>query len=346
MFKKVILKSILISVVLLLVIVSPVLAITNPDTISFGTSSTPSCKVFYNVFETDDWYIIAEGNVYYAVEPTDYSASSAYVLELLDSTGTTVLLATPLQEYGDRPIGMYVSATQVATLGLTVGSLYQLRISGNPLIFPSMVGNSVTVVLSPTDYIDQELGADGGVPTENAMRNFCIGVAENIQKNDAPPAGYEYIIAVGQYRYLTANGSAVFTMGLPSIIDACPILFQSSISQMQDDEPTSTNGTYASMISASEQWGETTANGLRMLGIWVGLSESVAGMVVLSILSLLLAFYVYKRTNNGVITLLVIVFCPFVGAFLGLMNLALAFIIAMVIVILFGFYFFGKGGTL
>jgi len=326
-------------------VVSPVFAITNPNSISFG-SGTSNYKVFENVLENDDMLVVAQGYVYYVVEPTDYTASEAFTFELLNESGNVTYASTSLKSYGDRPISIYLSANQTATLGLHSGTSYGVRIMGNPLVFPSPDSNNITAYLSADDYVDQLLGVDGGVARNNPLRNFLIGtdnaMAEIIQHEDAPPAGSEYILVSQGTRYLTTDGGDIFLAGIPNLSSMCPILFAASVETLSSDPPES-SGAYASTLNPLSKWGTTVSNGLTNLGSYLGINQALAGSIVLFVIVIALAVWVFAKTESGIATLLLVGATPFVGAYLGLMPIAIAFILVIIIVVLLGYFFFSRG---
>ena len=320
----------------------PVHAIANPDDIAFGTGTTAYYRVFYNVLEVGDWLIAAEGYVNYTVTPTDYTPSQAFLFEFVDTDSTTVLAATPLQSWGDRPIGIYLNATQVSTLdgGLVVGTAYVLKITGNPLIFASSTGNTVTVTLGAGNYVDQDLGDDGGIPTSNNLRNGMIEIAQNMEAHDTPTTSY--LATVQGYTYLSLVGGDLFIEGIAGLSAMCPILFQAGVANMGAEAPEST-GTYALTLTPAQKWGNTVANGLTMLGSYLGINQALAGSVVLFALVIAFAVFVYSKTESGVTVLLMVSATPFLGAYLGLMPLALAFVFVIFIITLLGYFFFSRG---
>lgn len=318
----------------------PVLAISNPNDIAFGTASEPYYKVFENVLETGDMLIVAEGYVYYDSEPTDYRASQAFIFELLDTDETTTLVSTPIKSYGNRPIGIYLSAARVDALGLISETPYMLRITGNPLIFASQTGNTANATLAATDYVDQLLGADDEIPTENPLRNGMLWMAENIEAEDEP--GNSYLVTVQGYKYLTTIGGDIFIEGIPNLSNMCPILFQAGLEKMSSEAPEST-GAYALTLNPLQKWGNTVANGLTQLGSYLGINQALAGSVVLFALVIGFAIFAYEKTESGVTVLLMVAATPFIGAYLGLMPMALAFIFVIVIVTLLGYFFFSRG---
>lgn len=340
---KSLLRATAIVLIMIFLVTSPVLAIGNPTSIAFYcVGSTPIYKVFYNVLETGDMLFTAEQYVHYAVTPTDYTAGEAFLFEVLDVAGTATLASTPLKQYEAKPISIYMTVAQVTAAGISVNDALTIRITGNPLIFASPVGNTVTAVLAASDYVDQELGDDGGVATDNNLRNFLIGVAEDLEANDSPPVGSEYIITVSGVQYLTTIGGSIFIEGIPGLDGICPILFQYSSAPMTGDEPEST-GAYVSSLSPLQQWGQTAANGLTNLGIYLGISQALAGNAMLLAMFMGLGVYAYSRTQSGMVVLLLVGTMPFIGAFFGLMSLALAFVFVIIIVLFLGFFFYSRG---
>lgn len=326
----------------ILFVASPVFAISNPAIIAFGTGTTAQYKIFENVLETGDMMLIAESYVYYVLEPTDYTASEAYTFELLNTSGNVTYASTTLKAYGDRPISIYLSANQTTALGLVSGTAYGVRIMGNPLVFPSPDSNNITAYLSAGDYVDQLLGEDNGIATDNPMRNFLIQVADNIETEDAPPAGSEYITTVQGVRYLTVAGGDIFIAGIPDLASVCPILFASGVETI-DSPPPEGSGAYASTLNPLSKWGSTVASGLTNLGSYLGISQALAGSVVLFVVVIALAVWIFSKTESGIATLLLVAATPFMGAYLGLMPMALAFILVIVIIVLLGYFFFSRG---
>ncbi|KKN79355.1 hypothetical protein LCGC14_0341370 [marine sediment metagenome] len=330
--------AILISVLMVFILATPAYAIVNPDNIAFGTGTIPLYKVFEGVVETGDMLFMAEGYVDYTVIPTDYTAREAFLFEVLNTTGTVVLLSTPLKQYGDRPISIYQTAAQVTAAGLVSGTAYGLRITGNPLIFASPVGNTVTAYLGASDFIDQS----GATDSNNPLRIFSIDMAENIEAEDAPAAGFEYITDIQGVRYLTILGGDIFLEGVPGLSTYCSILFQAAVEKMSGDAQEAT-GAYADSLNPTIQWGSIAGNGLTNLGIYLGITQALAGSTLMLVIVMFFAVFLYKKTESGVAVLLMIAVTPFMGAWLGLMSLAIAFIFVIFIVVLLGYFFFSRG---
>ena len=314
------------------------LAIGNPTSVEFGSGTNKYYKVFENVLETSDMLFVAEGYVNYTVEPTDYTAEEAFIFEVLNTAGNETIISRSLVDYGDRPISIYLTAAQKTSLGVVSGTAYKLRIRGNPSIFASQTGNSVNATLAGEDYINQSLS--GNTTTTNLLRNFMILMAIAIEAEDVPTDSY---LTISQgITYLSSEGANIFLAGVPFLDSMCPVLFVNAVESLSDDQPTST-GAYAITLSPLARWGNTTANGLTNVGVYLGINQALAGATVALILGALLAVFVYKKLQSGVATLMIMATYPFIISWLGLMPLALAFIIMILIVILGGYYFFKQG---
>lgn len=329
----------LVTIMVLLLVAVPVLAIANPDTIWFGTKpASKYVRVFENVNETGDMLFLAEGFVDYDTDPTDYDANEAFVLQVRSTDNTTVLLSRPLQSYGERPISIYQTAAQVTAAGLVSEAAYVIRISGNPLVFPSLVEstNMVSYTLSPTNWFDQSTATD----TFNQLRIACISIAERMQIEDAVTT---YLTTVEGIDYLTPAGASLFLAGIPSLNIFVPSLFAVTTEVMTSEAPQAT-GNYTGNITALQRLGVATARGITNIGSWLGVSQQMAGGMMLMVFTVALCMYLYKKTQSGkvVLTVGVAATLPF-GTFLGLSTMVLLFIIVIFIVLMMGYYFLTRG---
>jgi hypothetical protein len=324
---------------MLLLATSPVFAISNPASLDFGL-----VKAFYNVLETGDMLFLAEVVFDSAYAPVDYDASEAYIFDILNVAGTATYASTPLNDYGNRPIGIYLTKTRVDTLGMTPNIEYKVRVSGNPLIFPSQTGNTVIATMDiggdTGHWINQTLGADSDPPEDNLLRNNVIQIAHDMEDYDTPTDAY--LVDVEGHRYLTSVGANLLLAGIPNLNGMCQIAFQTSIAPITGD-PQENTGTYALTLTPSQKWGNTIASGLTNLGLYLGIGQALAGSVILFIVAISLAIFIYTKTESGVVVLLLIAATPILGAYLGLMPIALAFVMVIMIVVLLGYFFLSRG---
>ena len=323
----------------LLLITIPVFAIGNPTTIWFGTKSpTRYAVVFENVDETGDMLFLAEGFVDYASPPTDYDADEAFVLQVRSTDNATVLLSRPLESYGERPISIYQTAAQVLSANLTSGSFYVMRISGNPLIFPSLVEgtNMTSKTLSADDWYDQSTSTE----LANLLKIACVYIAENMEEEDSVTT---YLAESEGVQYLTPTGANLFLTGIPSLNVFCPSLFQITTEVMTAEDPAAT-GNYTANITALARLGPTIDRGVTNIGVWLDVSKPTAAGLILMALMVMLCVWLYKRTQSGKVVLGIGIAATLpVGTFLGLAPMVLLFIIAIFIVLMTGYYFLTRG---
>lgn len=383
--KKKIIAIISIVIIALFAVTIPVYAaVSNPDSISFGSGDEGKYKVFENVLETGDMLFIAEGLVEYATLPS-YDADELFLFEVTNAAGTEIYVATSINEYGDRPISIYQTAAQVTAKGLGAGTSDGLRIRGNPLIFPSGAGNTANVTLVASDWIDYSV-FDNDV--YNGMRLFCLDIADNIEDYDSPAIDYvenidgtdylsarknplqsgyvsvssnttavsstgdsdnstEYSGATTTVTYVYASalisGVDIFMEGIPGISTMCPILLASGSTVMTSDPPVKA-GTYGDSLTSLAAWGAITDNGITQIGNYLDISHDMAGALILFVLTAALGVWIYKRTESGLATLLVLIGAmPIFGVLFGMLDMALMFIGVIGVVILFGFYFYNRG---
>ncbi len=320
--------SVIFAVIVSIISSITVLAISNPGDIAFGTGNvTKTYGVFTNVYETGDMLFIAEGYVYYAVEPTDYTADKAFIFEVLNTAGNTTKLSIPLVSYGDRPIGIYQTAAQVVSNGFASGQANVIKIRGNPLVFASPNGNNVTATLGAGDYFDNRNVVGGFTP----LRNFVINtIAANMQAKDGVLT-YK-TIALG-VQYLSTTGANLFLAGIPGLDTLDPSIFYAS-NRALTGVTTSGNGTYAQSLTPASVWGTTTSNGLNALGSFLGMGGTNGGLILLWFLGLTVSIGIGTKVQSPLVIIMLLAFTPLAGSLLGLMNLAAALTIALIIIIL------------
>jgi len=186
MKKRLLSLSVAIAVLFMAMPSGTALAIGDPTTLSWGSGSSHKYEVFTNVQETGDMLFTANVLLYYSSTPSDYTAREAFLFQILNTAGNVTLSSTTMKAYGNRPIGIYLSATQVSSLGLVSGEAYQLRVTGNPAIFPTQnSSNTMTATLSAGSYTDQS--TSGNTTLTNHLRNFMMFVAQDIEDTIIQP---------------------------------------------------------------------------------------------------------------------------------------------------------------
>lgn len=307
------LKAALVAVIGFILIATPVLAISNPDSININ-----SMRVFQNVFEANDMLFIVEADVAYAAEPDD-EPDTAFFMNLYATNGTTLLYSRGIVAYQEMIQAIYVDAD--AAVALTWGNAYVVKVTGNPAKFASIVEgtNQRTQTYAVSDWITGTLATTPGL-LQTYLRSVMIAI-------DA--AGVDIMTATG-YK-LNTLGRTYFTTAIPGLDSVIPDLFQ-SVSYDIDivhDTPTAALETELSM---SNKLGAAIAASFSGLGDYFGISASVMGGVFLMSMCMLVMFMVYKYSGN--ITASMVLAIPFViiGAWSGLMPLAALFVVAIIVV--------------
>tara|TARA_Y100000310_G_scaffold298018_1_gene331548 strand:- start:914 stop:1936 length:1023 start_codon:yes stop_codon:yes gene_type:complete len=328
------LVSILLAVMSILLISFPVLAIANPDSITFGSGTIARYKVFENVNEAGDMLFVAECYVEYAAEPSE-AAGEAFTFQVLNVAGDTVLLQRPISDYQDIVVSIYQTAAQVTAAGF-VSSAYKLRIAGNPAMFgaPNEGVNMVTATLdAASDWLDQS-EFDG---INSWLYVLLIAIVENIEAE----MSVDHTVEVGGVTYLDASGSTLFLAGIPSLNVFLPEIFQSTSTSMTAEDPAST-GALQIATTPTAMLGGNMARSVTGMASFMGVSESTAGIIITSILGFVFLPVIYWRLRNGAITMIAASLFVIACGYFGLFPLAIAFIIAGVILILTAVLFWGK----
>ncbi len=226
-------------IALLIMLATPALAIGNPTSITFGTVSPYNMyQVFCNVLSTGDMLVASLPYIHYdGGDPTDYTGKQAFSFQLLSTDETTVLFQTPVVDYEDTIIGIYLTASQVTTAGISQSGSYWLRLAPNPALFTPTEGtNQKSAQLSASDWITTTLGN-----TQTYLRQWCINRALELQTLDAPTGGYT--VYVNGVQYLNTLATQIFIAGIPGLDQMCPTLFQSSSSGIQLSIPANSYST-------------------------------------------------------------------------------------------------------
>lgn len=337
------------------------IAISNPTIIRFygNNCTTVRAKAFYNVYETGDMFFLAESYLNYAGgNPTDYSATQAFSFELLDTDRVTVLLSTPIIDYGCKVISLYQSKTQVTALGLVASTQYYLAITMNPSVMtavpttPIENTNYVVSPLIPINWIDQSIakGTPNDVLVSYIVRGLGGGgsIANDLQLNDGVTT---YITTVQGINYLTNLGADIFLKGSPNLNLYAPSAFQTTSTLNTSTDPSSTNGLAdptKGNISIASKLGPNLGSAFTNLGHFLGgstMPQWEAGLIGLFIIMFVICFALAKVTGHPVVPVALGSMTLIIGGFLGLMPMALAFAITMLIFILAVWFFFSRGSV-
>ncbi len=312
----------------------------DPNDIAFGSTLTPITYAFKNVNEADDMLFLAESYIYYTPVYPIESSKQAFLFEILNTAGTAVLISTPVWQYGDRPVSIYLTKTQANALGLAPDTEYKMRITGNPALFPALVEgtNMVTTTLSSDWWVNQALATDEW----NPLNIKVVEMLENIEAEDAPLAAVSYIKTIDGVKYLSSPyGANLFLGGIPQLGVFCPSAFQTITNPMEAPAPTSV-GTYAGSLTPAGQMGTTMATGLTNIGTWLGIPQQMAGGSVFIGMTVILCGWTYKKTGHPILPICLGAILPALGAWLGIIPFAVLMIAVLLIVVLVVWHFLGS----
>ncbi|KKN45375.1 hypothetical protein LCGC14_0683610 [marine sediment metagenome] len=204
--------GLLLSLVLLLVVASPVWAVANPNSVSIG-----DIYVFRNTLETGDILVFVRYDVDYTTEPSE-SAEDTFQISIYDTDGSTLLFTRPLNYYQHNIISIYLDVDDNT---LTWESAYYIRITGSPVIFSPLIEdtNIKTRVLSSGDYRStDDLG--GIMITQAGFLEPDLG--DLLTANDL----------------LNITGSTYFLKAVPGLSSMVPEIFSSTTQIIEWERPT------------------------------------------------------------------------------------------------------------
>ena len=308
--------------------VTPVFAISNPDSIAINT-----WEVFENVFEADDMLFVVSYDVDYTIEPTE-DASDAFNFQVLDTDGSTLLASRPLSYYQYDLTSIYLDAAQAATL--TWESAYSLRILGNPALFGSLVEgtNMVTKVLAPSDWNTTTTLGD----TEELLYIHFVAIATALETDRTAT----FLVDTAGGQVLNTAGRIIFLTAVPAVDSVVPDLFQQAGGFFDTTRDVGT-GAYDTYLTYNTQIGTRLAASFDGIGAYFGTSGQTMGALFIVLVALMVAGIVFFYTGNTIAAMVLAVPMMVMGNWLGLVPLAISFIIVMMFVVYMAYHLWLRG---
>lgn len=241
----------------LAVAASPVhAAMSNPD-------STPTCEisVWRNNLETGDFTVLIYANIPYASPPTT-PVTEAFVWRLIDTDGVTELGSTVGYVYKNNGYGynvytMYFSAAEVTALGITWGTGYTVRLSGNPAAFAAPPEYNYTI--GAGDYSSM-VDADD---VEAEMTTFILNLAGDLDSKWGLGASDSLLTDTEVGRVLSIYGETFFRGAIYGIQAMVPRVFSAVVRNIDVDDRAWTDN-YSGNLTG--QWGGTWINTAQAAG--------------------------------------------------------------------------------
>ena len=324
---KLLILSVCVMTAVLAFLPSKAYAIANPDAIAIYE---PATRVFQNVFETGDMLFITRYNVEYGVTPTE-DPEASFTMSLYGTDGTTLITQRGIPAYGYNLVSIYQTATQAAAL--TWGSTYWVKIMGSPALFGTLTENTnyVQVQLSnPNSWI---IGTAD--ETEDYLYIHCVNVAEDIEID----AVVTWLATTSSGEVLNTTGRLNFLAAIPGLNVAVPGLFQAN-SETIEIEHTASTGAYAATLDMPTMLGVDLNAAFEGIGDWLNISGQMVGAIFIALIMALVAGLVYIYTGNGTAAMVISLPILIIGAWLGMVPLAIFFTIIICVVAYMGYHLY------
>ena len=296
------------------------------DDVSFTTLYTAggstilaikNAKVFTSYKATGDYLFTAEMlNNYTGYAPSE-KPGDYFQMQLIATDHTTILAATPLASWGDRPESIYVNPTVAAIL--TFGSAYYIKMIG--------------VGISGTPYEEyQLLITDWKGSDLTKLDYWCRGTAINMQINDGRN---DYLDDVNNRTVITDAASTYFNLGLPGINQIRPNLFAT-----QQQSVDGTGGTSLATWDSGSAWstnvGTAIATDAATMGAPFGIDGKafLGGVIMLGMLGCIMIVVSGMNGVGALGALLLAIPMLWYGTYMKIIPI----IVIMIICIIFGMF--------
>jgi len=302
------------------------ITVTTTYSTSSQGSTTPLIQrmgIFRDYQNTGDALICAEIVLTY---PPYYPAgipSQYFQMQLIDIDGSTLLGATPIKQWGDRPAAIYLNAATVTSLGLVDKSAYQIRIAN--ISSENITNTSDT--MDSGDWYGSDL---------TMLDDWCIGVAWAMSLNDGTSITDPYLKTGTSYgTIITDTAGGYFTTGIPNIAQIRPNLFGSaeykaSLTTLSGDIDYNTGSTLTSRLGTGIVTDITTIGDVFNLS-----ADNVALFIILGIVLLLIIYTISQTGGFGALGALILC-VPIImaGMYLNMIKIAMIAVVAVIMVIL------------
>lgn len=305
---------------------SPVYADTaNPD----STPTIEQFNLYRNMRETGDMLLLVYANIPYASVP-DTPVTETFIWSMLDTDNVTELgstigfaynLSTHQDDgYGYNVYSMYWDAGNVTALGITWGTGYTVRLSGNPAVFDTPPIYNYTI--SASDYSSLTVQAD--VRTE--LGNRILDIANDLDIKWGLSASYSLITELETGRALSLYGEAFFRGAIYGVQSLAPGIFSVVIRVIEVVERT-WDPEYSENVT--EQWEGTWVETAQEAGkALFGTDYDLLSIIMLLAMSGLLLIGNLKLTGDSWNALIDVTVFGVIGARLGMYDLAFLILVA------------------
>jgi len=301
----------LFAVLLSLILVTPVLAIADPDSMTVN-----SVYVYRNVRETGDQLYLIDYTIDYTVNP-DENITEAFLCRLMN--GSTELRAVAPYAYYDDGydrgvIAIYFNAADAPTWE---GS-YSMYVVGNPIL--SWSGDPPSVYISTFN-----LWQDNSIATQNTVVSSRVLYLADILELEW---SVDMIEASGGGHSLTSYGEDYFTNVIPYADDIAPYAFAGQIIQPEVEDVDDSTA-YADVLVTNIQ--NTPLDLTDMANAWGVARGPLTALLYYGVVAFALIMITKKMQSQKPLMILAIP-AVVMGAFVG---------VPLLVTVLVGFLAFG-----
>lgn len=312
--------------VMLLLPTTPVYADTpDPD----STPTIEQFNLYRNMRETGDMLLLIYANIPYAAIP-DTPVTQTFIWSLLDTDnvtelGSTVGYAYNISTYTDDGFGynvfsMYWNAANVTALGITWGTTYTVRLSGNPAVFDTPPIYNYTINAGAYSA----LTAQADVQDELGLR--ILTIAADLDIRWGLSTTYSLLTELEVGRALSIYGEAFFRGAIYGVQSLAPGIFAAVIRTI--DVPARTwDPEYSENVTG--QYAGTWVDTAKAAGeVLFGTTYDLLSIIILLVLSAGLLIGNLQLTGDSWNALVDVSVFGVIGARLGLYDLAFLILIA------------------
>lgn len=274
---------------------------------------------------------IGDGDLIFCVEvictyPPYYPTgipSEYFQVQLLDTDGTTLLAASPIVQWGDRPESIYLNATVAATL--TDQAAYTIRVAN---ISSENITVNTSYTLTASDWKGDDL---------ERLDDWCIGAAANMQITDGVGTDNPYLTTITDYGVvITDAAGGYFTLGIPNIAQVRPNLFTTAEHKMTM-ATLSGDVNYNAGVTTSTRLGTHVTDDAQTVADVFGITgDNLLLYLILAVVLFCIAYTVNSTQGFGALGALCLA-VPIIGAsaYFAVLNVVIPVMIAVIMTFLF-----------
>jgi len=214
--------ALVLGIIAMVVTVSPVLAIADPDV----PPQVNAVYVYEDLLESGDIGVLVEYYLEYAVPPTE-TVTEAYLVTFVDTDGTTQLKTVAPYAFVDSGYGIglawiYFTAAEVATYSIDDANeaLYRVWLTGNPTVPSGWTGDPPRTIVGVDDWVAT---GDGDPNVLLALR--VLSYADTLELEWL----LDMVEATSLGNKLTTVGESYFENVITNLRTMAPAAFSSSI---------------------------------------------------------------------------------------------------------------------